>query len=91
MPSPFRNNTAQNRYELDADGHIAAVFYRLSPGVVTLIHTEVASEVEGRGIGSRVVRAALEDARAQGLKVVPRCSFVSHYISRHREFHDLLA
>lgn len=91
MPAPFRNNPAQNRYEFDAEGHTAVAYYRPSPGVLTFTHTEVAPEVEGRGIGSRLVHAALEDVRAQGLKVVPRCSFVGQYIARHPEFHDLLA
>jgi predicted GNAT family acetyltransferase len=57
---------------------------------MTFTHTEVAPEVEGRGIASRLVQGALEQARAQGLKVVPRCRFVSAYIAKHPEFADLL-
>ncbi len=42
-------------------------------------------------MASRLARGALEAARAEGLKVVPRCSFVSAYLGRHPEFNDLLA
>ena len=54
-------------------------------------HTEVPDALEGRGIGKRLVKAALDDARAQGLKVVPVCPFVKHYIENHPETQDLLA
>ncbi len=90
MPDVIRDNTQQQRFELDADGHTAVAYYRLSPGVITFTHTEVAPEVSGRGIGSRLVRGVLDIARTRGLKVAPRCSFVGNYIARHPEFMDLL-
>ena len=86
----LRNNTEEHRYELDVDGATALLYYRLAPGVITLVHTEVPSALEGRGIGSKLVRAVLEDIRAQGLKVVARCPFVSAWMSKHPEFNDLL-
>ena len=91
MQSEVRDNTALSRFELDADGHTAVAYYSLSPGVITFVHTEVATEVMGRGIASRLIRGALEMARERGLKVVPRCSFVGAYMARHPEFSDLLA
>jgi predicted GNAT family acetyltransferase len=84
-----RDNPALHRFELDADGETAVAYYTLAPGAITFTHTEVPAEMWGRGIGSRLVRGALTEARARGLKVVPRCSFVSAYIARHPEFHDL--
>ena len=86
----LRNNTEQHRYELDVDGDIASLYYRVTPGVITLVHTEVPEALGGRGIGSELVRKVLEDVRAQGLKVVARCPFVSAYMGRHPEFNDLL-
>jgi predicted GNAT family acetyltransferase len=86
----FRDNAAQHRFELDADGRTAVAYYIRAPGVITFTHTEVPVEVSGRGIGSRLVRAALTNARARGLKVVARCSFVSAYIAKHPEFADLV-
>lgn len=86
-----RNNEARNRYELEVDGALAIAEYRLRPGRITFTHTEVPDALEGRGIGSKLVRAALDDARARGLKVVPLCPFVKRYIEKHPEFRDLLA
>ena len=86
----IRNNTQLNRFELDVDGHTAVSYYKLTPGVITFTHTEVPQELSGRGIGSRLARGALEAARAQGLKVVATCPFVSAYIGKHPEFGDLL-
>jgi predicted GNAT family acetyltransferase len=90
MPSPVRNNTALHRFELDADGHTAVAYYTLAPGVITFTHTEVPPILEGRGIGSALVRGALDAVRGQGLKVVAKCPFVSATIAKHPEFADLL-
>jgi uncharacterized protein len=90
MANTVRNNTALNRFELDADGHTAVAYYRLAPGVITFTHTEVPQELAGRGIGSALARGALEIVRAQGLKVVAQCPFISAYLGKHPEFNDLL-
>lgn len=89
--SDVRDNPDKNRFEMPVDGETAFVAYRRQPGVITLVHAEVPPALEGRGIGSRLVRATLEAVRKEGLKVVPRCSFVAAYIRRHPEVHDLLA
>jgi predicted GNAT family acetyltransferase len=90
MSDGVRNNTAESRFELDADGHTALAIYRTEPGVITFTHTEVPTELSGRGVGSHLVRGALEQVRALGLKVVPKCPFVSAYMGKHAEFNDLL-
>ena len=89
--SEVRNNPAFNRFELEVDGHTAVAYYLPAPGLVTFTHTEVPPELGGRGVGSTLVRGALELARAQGLKVASRCPFVSAYLAKHPEFNDLLA
>ena len=91
MPGEIRDNKAQGRFETDAGGEVAVAYYTRTPGVITFTHTEVPFHLQGQGIASRLVRGALEAARGEGLKVVPRCSFVSSYIARHPEFNDLLA
>jgi predicted GNAT family acetyltransferase len=85
-----RDNKSQHRFEMDASGDSAVAYYTLAPGVITFNHTEVPPSLRGQGIGSRLIRGALEAARAQGLKVRPRCSFVAAYIAGHPEFNDLL-
>jgi predicted GNAT family acetyltransferase len=87
---PVRDNPALHRFELDVDGHTAVSYYQRAPGVITFTHTEVPQELSGRGIGSALVRGALEAARAEGLKVVAKCPFVSAYIASHPEFADLV-
>jgi len=90
MSEGIRNNTAESRFELDVEGYTALIYYRMEPGVITLVHTEVPPELSGRGVGSRLVRGVLEEVRALGLKVVAKCPFVSAYMGKHPEFNDLL-
>jgi predicted GNAT family acetyltransferase len=59
--------------------------YRLAPGVMTIVHTEVDPALEGKGVAGALVRAALEHARASGLKVEPVCDYASSYMQRHPE------
>jgi predicted GNAT family acetyltransferase len=55
-----------------------------------LVHTEVASALEGSGLGARLVAGALVDIRRRGLRLVPRCPFVAEYVRRHPEYADLV-
>jgi hypothetical protein len=56
-----------------------------------LIHTEVPSQFQGQGFGEALVRAALDYARREKLKVVPTCPFVRKFLSKHQEYADLVA
>ena len=85
-----RNNTDKNRYELSVDGHLAATYYRIADGVITFVHTEVPDALAGRGVGGKLVKGALDQVRAAGLKVVPQCPFVRAYIVKHPDYADLL-
>jgi predicted GNAT family acetyltransferase len=58
--------------------------------VITFVHTEVPPELGGKGIGSKLVKGALDQVRAEGLKVIARCPFVKAYIDKHAEFADLV-
>lgn len=86
-----RDNAAQNRFELEVEGMTAFANYRPQQGMITFVHTEVPSHLRNRGIGSQLAKGALEIARARGLKVVSRCSFMSNYLAAHPEFSDLVA
>jgi predicted GNAT family acetyltransferase len=90
MTDAVQNNPAQKRYQLEAEGHIAATYYELSDRVITFVHTEVPPELGGKGIGSKLIKGALDQVRAAGLKVVPRCPFVKAYIEKHPDYADLL-
>ena len=84
------NNPAKHRYELAVDGHIAATYYGIAGGVITFVHTEVPPELGGKGIGSKLIKGALDQVRAAGLKVIAQCPFVKAYIEKHPEYADLL-
>ena len=59
--------------------------------VLTTEHTLVPTEIGGRGIAGKLVEALIVDARAQGWKIVPQCSYVAAAFKRHPEWADLLA
>lgn len=88
--SEVRDNTAAKRFELEAEGGLAVANYRLDGDTILFTHTETPAHLQGRGIAGRLVRGALESARARKLKVRPMCSFVADYIRRHPEFQDLV-
>lgn len=89
-PLDIRHNAAEQRFEASVGGRLARADYRLVDGVMRMFHTEVPAEFEGRGIAAKLVRAALDHARASGLKVQPACSYVRSYMRRHPETHSLL-
>ena len=85
------DNTEARRYEARAGAEVVGfIDYRLAPGEIRLLHTEVDQEVEGEGVGSLLVARALDDIRRRGLKVVPFCPFVAVFIKRHPEYSDLV-
>jgi hypothetical protein len=85
------NNRAHHRYELTVDGHLAATYYEVADNIISFIHTEVPPELGGKGIGSKLVKGALHQVRADGLKVIAQCPFVKAYIDKHPDYANLLA
>ena len=85
------HNAANHRFELDVDGQTVFTEYRLSPGTMTFFHTLTPPALRGRGLAAKVVQAALDYARSEGLKVIPLCWYVSGHIQAHPELRDLLA
>jgi predicted GNAT family acetyltransferase len=81
----------RERYELSVNDEVVGfTIYRARPGLIAFVHTEVDERVQGRGLGDRLIRFALEDARARDLAVLPFCPFVKAFIERHREFEELV-
>ena len=79
------NNPADHRFELTIHGETAFLDYGLDPPSIRLRHTEVPQKLRGGGVGNALVRAALDHARREGLKVIVRCPFVRAYVKRHPE------
>ena len=87
----FVDNTAENRYELYLGGErIGLADYALRDATMVIPHTEIDPRHGGCGFGSQMVRRALDDIRARGLRVVPACPFVAHVIARNPAYADLL-
>ena len=81
-----RHNALQGRYELDTEHGVAIAIYTVQADRAIFTHTEVPAADEGKGIGTRLVRAALDDVRRRGLTIVPACSFVADFVRRHPEY-----
>jgi uncharacterized protein len=83
------------RYVAMVDGlESELVFTRAKRGdqaVMIVDHTGVPEELSGRGVGLALVARAVEDARAEGFRIVPHCSFVRVMLARHKEWRDVLA
>ena len=82
----IRDNPDEQRYEAVRDGKVVGFIDYVTasdPHRLVLVHTEVDPSVEGAGVGSQLVAAALDDIHARGLGLVPACPFVSAYLRRH--------
>jgi len=91
MSEKVLDNTAERRYEMKLDGGMAFIDYTVAGNVRTLTHAQVPVALRGGGIAARLTSGALDLARAQGVRVVPRCPYVVTFIDRHPQYQDLLA
>jgi predicted GNAT family acetyltransferase len=92
-PEPVRvtDNPDARRYEARVgDRVVGYVMYQLEPGRIVFTHTETDASAQGQGIGSLLAAGALDDARARGLSVTPRCPFIRSFIQRHPSYRDLV-
>lgn len=90
MTEPTITHT-QQRYEITVDGVRAGFADYVDTGTQRIFHhTEIDDEFGGRGLGSKLIAAALADTRATGRRIVARCSFVAAYANRHDEYRDLV-
>jgi predicted GNAT family acetyltransferase len=85
------HNEAAQRYEATVEGMFCVADYRRDGDEIIFTHTETPPPVSGRGIAAAIVRFALDDARAQGLRVGSTCWYVTDYIRDHPEYQDLVA
>lgn len=82
---------SNGRYVLLLDGHEAVMTYsRLGAASIIIDHTEVPEALKARGAGRALVQRGVEDARAEGRKIVPLCPFAKAQIARHPDWQDVL-
>ena len=84
------NNAATSRFELTTEGRTAVLEYVLARNRLRLMHTEVPPELRGHRYAEVLVRAGLEYARSEHLRVVPFCPFVRAFLARHPEYEPLV-
>ena len=85
------DNEEKKQYEFHIDGDIARIEYMKAQGKIFLTHTEVPAKFEGKGIGSALIKLALDDIQQKGLTLVPLCPFVAAYINHHPEYNTLIS
>lgn len=83
-------NEAAKQYEFHIDGFIPRIEYIKVAGKIFLTHTEVPVELEGKGIGSALIKQVLEEIDKHDLVIIPTCPFVAAYIKRHPEWKRLV-
>jgi len=83
---------ARHRYEIRVDGETAgfAEYHRRGTSTISFTHTVVDDAHAGQGLAGRLARAALDDARSQGLAVLPFCPFIRGWIAKHPDYVDLV-
>jgi predicted GNAT family acetyltransferase len=91
MTERVTNDANKQRYELAVDDQLAIAAYERRGDTIVFIHTEVPAALEGKGVGSRLIKGALDDVRANGGNVVAECSFVAAYLDRHPDQRELVA
>lgn len=85
------DNAALRRFEMVVDRETAFVSYAAEDDQLVLVHTEVPLSLAGRGVGSALARAVLNEAQRRGQRVAPRCEFIAAFIRRHPEYSALVA
>jgi len=83
-------NVANNRFEIQVDKHMAFIEYKQNGNTITLVHTEVEPELEGKGAATAVVEKTLDYIEKNNFKLIPICPFVKTYIQRHPEWEKIV-
>lgn len=86
----MKDNPAKNQFEATIDGHTAVIEYKLRPGVMTVLHTDVPEEIGGRGIAAKMTRHVLEHIEANQLQVIPLCPYMRSYLKKHPQYQHLV-
>ncbi|MDG4801654.1 GNAT family N-acetyltransferase [Micromonospora sp. WMMD980] len=91
MNALVEENPAKHRFEILVDDALAGFTAYLPRGeVLVFTHTEVDDRYQGQGVGGALIRGTLDQVRARGGRVVPRCPFMAAFIERHPGYADLV-
>ena len=85
-----KHNKEKHRFELEQNGLLSVVEYKMKGDVMAFLHTEVPEELEGKGIAARMAKFALEYAREKEIQIIPYCAYIKAYIERHPEYKVLI-
>ncbi|XRQ03899.1 GNAT family N-acetyltransferase [Actinomadura welshii] len=93
MSTEITDNAERKRYEIRVDGELAgfAAYEPAEGDTVALTHTEIDPAFEGKGLGGKLARGALDDLRGTGRTVIPVCPFIKSWIQKHPDYHDVVA
>ncbi|MEM9840867.1 MAG: GNAT family N-acetyltransferase [Pseudomonadota bacterium] len=82
---------SKGRYWVVVEGHEAEMTYsRAGEKLIIIDHTGVPDALRGKGVGQALVQRGVEDARAEGRKILPLCPFAKAQIQKHPEWQDVL-
>jgi predicted GNAT family acetyltransferase len=91
MSSSVQHVPQASRFQLEQEGALAVLEYRLRDGELHITHTAVPVALRDRGLAATLTRAALAYAQTEGLKVVPACAYAAGFLHRHPEYAGLRA
>ncbi|WP_210462768.1 MULTISPECIES: GNAT family N-acetyltransferase [Rufibacter] len=90
MEQEIKNNTAKHQFETTIEGKTALVSYKLKDNVMTVLHTEVPEELEGRGIAAALSKQVLEYLKKENMELIPLCPYMAAYLKKHPEYQSLV-
>ncbi len=91
MEVEIKENIEKKRFEAEVENSLALIEYIRAEDKMYLTHTEVPTELEGKGIASSMAKQVLQQIKDEHLKLVPLCPFIASYIKRHPEWKEILA
>jgi uncharacterized protein len=89
--SAFRNNTATSRFELEEEGEIAFAAYNRQPGALVINWVESPMALRGAGTAGRLMTLVAEEAKRDGLKIVPVCGYAAAWLRGSKTYRNLIA
>ncbi|MBC7915433.1 MAG: N-acetyltransferase [Pyrinomonadaceae bacterium] len=87
---PLVHNPSINRFELTIDDHTSFIDYKKNGDSISLLHTEVPPQLEGKGVAASMVEKTFQYVEEHNLKLIPSCSYVQMFLKRHPEWERLL-